>query len=82
MSSNHLFYEKEVVRDDEQKYINNLLSKYKNEPASDELKEKIWNELMYEKHLGNITIPFKIAMNRDPDGLYPDAIEIILDTRI
>jgi hypothetical protein len=78
----HPFYGQEIIRRKEQEYINNLLKKYKNEPVSDSLKQKIWDELQMEKHLGNITIPFKITMRRDPTHLFPDYIEIILDTKV
>ncbi len=78
----HFFYDHPIVRNQEQNYINNLLKKYKKVPATEELKQKIWDELQNEKHLGNITIPFKIALRKDPLKKFPDFIEIILDTKV
>jgi hypothetical protein len=78
----HPFYEKDIIRDQEQEYIQKLLKKYRKEPVSEELKKKVWDELQMEKHYGRITIPFKIALRRDPYGKFPDYIEIILDTKV
>lgn len=78
----HPFYGKDVLRNQEQQYIQNILKKYKKEPATDELKKKIWEELQYEKHLGNITIPFKVAIRKDPTGKFPAYVEVILDTKV
>lgn len=76
------YYDKEIVRRKEQEYINELLSKYKGAEANDELKKKIWEELMMEKHLGRISIPFKVVMRKDPLKQFPDQIEVILDTKV
>ena len=78
----HFFYDKPIVRNQQQNYINSLLKKYKKEPATEELKQKIWDELQHEKSIGNITIPFKIALRKDPSKKFPDFIEIILDTKV
>jgi hypothetical protein len=78
----HPFYGHWIIRRNEQAYIKKLLEKYKNEPVNDALKQKIWDELQMEKHLGNITIPFKIAMRLDPANLFPSYIEVILDTKV
>lgn len=78
----HFFYGKPVLADREQAYIQELLKKYKGMPVTEELKKKIWEELQQEKHVGRVTIPFKIAMRRDPSGKYPDTIEVILDTKV
>jgi hypothetical protein len=78
----HPFYGIDIIRRDQQEYIQNILKKYKNETPTEELKKKIWDELQQEKHLGNITIPFKITSRRDPYGKFPDVIEIILDTKV
>lgn len=79
---NHPFYGYEIVRNEQQERIQTLLRKYKNEPASEELKKKIWDELQREKYLGHITIPFKVVLRRDPSGKYPDCVEVILDTKV
>lgn len=78
----HPFYGHEIIRRQEQEYIKKLLSKYQQEPVSDELKKKVWDDLQREKHLGRITIPFKLAVRRDPYGKFPDLIEVILDTKV
>lgn len=78
----HFFYGQPIVRNREQEYIKNLLKKYKNAPVTDELKQKVWDELQMEKHYGRITIPFKMAVRRDPTGKFPDCIEVILDTKV
>lgn len=78
----HYFYGKPVISRKEQEYIQNFLKKYKDEPVSDILHQKIWDELQMEKHLGNITIPFKVVARKDPSGLFPEYIEVILDTKL
>lgn len=79
---NRFFYDTPIFRHQEQEYINKLLSKYKNEPVTEELKTKIWDELQKEKSKGNIKIPFKVVLKRDPTRKFPDSIEIILDTKV
>lgn len=78
----HYFYGQPIVRNQQQEYIKELLKKYKNEPVTDELKQKVWDELQKEKYLGNIVIPFKIAVRKDPSGKFPDYIDVILDTKV
>ena len=78
----HPFYGYEIIRRKEQEYIKQLMQKYQNEPVTDELKKKVWDELQTEKYRGTITIPFKLAVRRDPYGKYPDLIEVILDTKV
>lgn len=78
----HPFYGIDIIRRKEQAYIEQLLKKYRNEPANDELKGKIWDELQMEKYRGNLTIPFKVVLRRDAQKKYPDTIEVILDTKV
>lgn len=82
MTEGHHFYGKPIYREQEKNYIRELLKKYKNEPVSDELKKKIWNELQQEKNEGRITIPFKLMTHKDPNGKFPDSIEVILDSKV
>lgn len=82
MPHEHPFYDKIIFRGQEQSYINKLLEKYRNEPVTEELKKKIWDELQMEKHLGRITIPFKIVLRKDSYGKYPSYIEVILDSKV
>lgn len=78
----HPFYGSEIIRRDEAKYIEKLLKKYKNEKVDETLKAKIWDELQMEKHLGNVRIPFKLAIRHDASGNFPDYIEVILETKV
>ena len=78
----HPFYGQDILRGREEEYIENILKKYKKEPVTEELKKKIWDELQMEKHLGNINIPFKVVIRRDPSGQYPEFVEVILDTKV
>jgi len=81
-SGQHPFYGHDIYRDREKKYIETILKKYRNEPATEELKKKIWNELQREKHCGNVTIPFKVVMRCDPSQKSGDYVEVILDTKV
>jgi len=76
------FYGTDILREREQKYIQGLLKKYKGMEVDDSLKKKIYDELQHEKHLGNIKIPFKVALNVDASGKYPSYVEVILDTKV
>lgn len=76
------FYDVDIYRGREQEYIQNLLKKYKKEPVTEELKQKIWDELQQEKYKGTLKIPFKVVMRKDPEHKYPDVIEVILDTKV
>ena len=78
----HPFYGYEIIRRTQQKYIQDLLKKYRNHPANEELKKKIWDELQTEKYRGNVTIPFKVTLRRDSYGKFPDYIEIMLDSKV
>ncbi|SCA62418.1 Uncharacterized protein SCG7086_AA_00280 [Chlamydiales bacterium SCGC AG-110-P3] len=82
MSEHPPFYGKVINRAGEQEYIHQLLEKYRGQPVSDDLKKQVWNELQNEKHLGNVTIPFKVTSRIDPSGQYPDCIEVILDSKV
>lgn len=78
----HPYYGKPVLRHQEEAYIRSVLHKYRHDEVSEVLKEKIWNELQMAKFEGRVTIPFKVVMRRDVYGLYPEYIEIILDTKL
>lgn len=78
----HPFYGYDIIRREQQEYVQKLLEKYKKEPVTEELKKKIWDELQMEKHYGRVTIPFKMTTRRDPYGKFPDYIEVILDTKV
>ena len=76
------YYGYTIVRNSQQEYIQSLLKKYKNEPPSEELKKKIWDELQNEKFLGRVLIPFRVVLRRDPSGQFPAFVEVILDTKV
>lgn len=78
----HPFYGQVIVRRQEEEYIKQLMEKHRGKPVSEELKKTVWDELQKEKYLGRVTIPFKMAVRRDPYGKFPDIIEIILDTKV
>lgn len=78
----HPFYGYPIYRKKEQQYIEDLLKKYRDLPVNEELKKKIWDELQMEKYHGRVTIPFKVVMRRDTSGLFPDYVEVILDTKV
>lgn len=83
MSHTHKpFYGTEILRNREQAYIQTLLKKYRNEPATEELKRKIWDELQQEKQQGRLHIPFKVVLKKDPTHHFADTIEILLDTKV
>ena len=76
------YYGKTICRDEEQLYIEKVLSKYKGEPATEELRKKVYNDLMREKHVGHVTIPFKIVLVKDDTGCGVDYIDILLDSKV
>lgn len=76
------FYGYDIIRRREEEYIKSLLKKYKDQPVNDALKQKIWDELQMEKYHGRVTIPFKVVTRKDANGLFPDYIEVILDTKV
>jgi hypothetical protein len=76
------FYGKEIDPGSEQECIEKILSKYRHEPVSEELKKKIHNELAAAKARGVISIPFKVVMQKDSTGKHPDYIEVILETKV
>lgn len=81
-SHEHPFYGYVILPRKEEDYIKAIMKKYQNEPVNEELKKKVWDELQMEKHIGRITIPFKLAIRMDPDGKFPDLLEVILDTKV
>lgn len=82
MTHERPFYGKQVARQVEEEFIQSIVSKYRKDPVNEELMEKVYNELMHEKYLGNITIPFKVLMQKDETGRRPDYIEILLDSKV
>lgn len=78
----HHFYGETVLPERQQELILNILKKYRGRTVDGALHQEIWDELQMEKHLGRLTIPFKVVKRIDPEGKYPDKIEVILDTKV
>lgn len=78
----HPFYGYTIIPRNEKNKIEAILSKYKNEPVNDELKKKIWDDLQKAKFEGEITIPFKVVIRKDPQKKFFDFVEVILDTKV
>lgn len=76
------FYGYDILRHRQQKIVEEIVSKYKDEPVDDDLKKKIWDDLQQAKHEGRVTMPFKVVTRRDIYGKYPEYIEVILDTKV
>lgn len=76
------FYGINIDPEKEKEKIQKILSKYVQEPVSDDLKEKIYKELLEAKAKGIILIPFKVVMRKHPTDLHRDFIEVILDTKV
>ena len=76
------FYGEEILRDEQEAYIESLLKKYCKEKADASLKQKIWDELQAEKTAGRITIPFKVILDQDPAGNFAPQIKVILDSKV
>lgn len=81
-SHNHPFYGVEILRARQQEYVQKILKKYRKKPADEALYKEIYDELQREKALGNLTMPFKVALRKDPTKVHPDYIEVILDTKV
>jgi hypothetical protein len=79
---NKPFYDVDILRAREQEYIQSLLSKYRKLPVTEELRQKIYDDLTEAKFQKKIRIPFKVVLRRDPTGKYPDVIDVILDTKV
>jgi hypothetical protein len=83
MSHSHKpFYDIDILRNREQAYIETLLKKYRGRTADEALKKEIWDELQQEKFAGRLKIPFKVILKQDPNGHFPPAVEVILDTKV
>jgi hypothetical protein len=76
------FYGVDIISRNEESKVRDILAKFKNEPVTDELKKRIWDELQAAKYAGEITIPFKVVTRRDSTHKFPEYIEVILDTKV
>ncbi len=66
----------------EQKTINAILAKYTHEKPDENLKKKIYADLMSAKEKGTLTLPFKVTLRKIPDPSVTDFIEVTLDTKL
>ncbi|MCH9610493.1 MAG: hypothetical protein S4CHLAM81_01370 [Chlamydiales bacterium] len=73
------FFGKQIDPDQEKQVINSVLKKYRNERATEDLKKKIYDELVTLKFEGKISIPFQVALREDKFNPF---IEILLDTKV
>lgn len=76
------FYGRRIDPDAEKKMIQKILSKYRSEPVTEALKQKIFDELTHAKHNGKISIPFKVVLRKSIPGMHRPYIEVILDTKV
>ncbi|NGX61936.1 MAG: hypothetical protein K940chlam9_01427 [Chlamydiae bacterium] len=76
------YYGKEIDSDQEQELIQIILSKYRLEPVTDELRKKITCELQEAKAAGKISIPYQVVMRKSPSPYHRSYIEILLDTKL
>lgn len=76
------FYGQVIDRQEQQALVAKILDKYKSAPASEELQQKIWQELSIFKAQGLLLMPFKVILRKDPSGKQKTYIEIILDTKV
>lgn len=79
---NKPFYDVEILRNQEADYINTLLKKYRKEPATEELKKMIWDDLQQEKAAGRLKIPFKVTLKKDPTNTFAPTVEVLLDSKL
>ncbi len=66
----------------EQKIIESILKKYELEKPDEELKKKIYKDLMHAKSKGLITIPFKVILRKKNDPNMRDFVEIVIDSKL
>lgn len=78
----HPFYGETIVRRTQKQLVEAILEKYRHDVANEALKEKIWNDLQMAKYRGEITMPFQVVLRQDPTKVFPDAVEVILDTKV
>ena len=76
------FYGIDIIRRTEEETVRKILQQFKNEPVTDELKKRIWDELQKAKFEGTLKMPFKVVMRRDRTRKYPEYVEVILDTKV
>ncbi|MCB1136212.1 MAG: hypothetical protein KDK78_08090 [Chlamydiia bacterium] len=78
----HHFYGSTISRQQQEEVIEHALAKYKGLPATEDLRQKVYNDLMLLKHEGAVTIPFKVLLKVDENRNTRPHIEVILDTRV
>ena len=76
------FFGKKIDPDHEQAIIESVLKKYRMEEASEELRKKIYADLVALKENCEITIPFQVVLRKDFFNKHRPYIEIVLDTKV
>jgi len=76
------FYGKVIDREAEKETIEKLLSPYRGEPASEELKKKMHEVLARAKFEGKISIPYTLVLRKDTSGHHRPYVEVVLDTKV
>ncbi len=82
MTSEHHFYGSVISRHQQEELIESIVRKYRGLPATEELRQKVYDDLMLMKHEKKVTIPFKVLLKLDENGNSPPHIEVVLDTRV
>lgn len=76
------YYGKWIIPDDEQGRIQKLMEPYQNRPVTEELRKEVYEVLSTAKARGEISIPFRIVLQKDAYGRQPDCLKVILDTKL
>ncbi len=76
------FYGRNIDPRQEKNEIEKILSRYSQEPVSEDLKKKIYDELTEARAQGKISIPFKVVIRKTPSNVHRDYIEVLLDTKV
>ncbi|MCH1429715.1 MAG: hypothetical protein GWP59_06360 [Chlamydiales bacterium] len=74
------FYQKHIDRTEQKTYIQSILDEYKDKPLSDELFKELYDRLSWEKHLGNIQVPFKLERKEGHGGT--SYFEVTMETKV
>lgn len=67
---------------DQHTLIEKLLEPFKGKPANEDLKKEIYNTLSHAKAKGDLILPFKITLRKDPNKRHRPQIEVTLDTKV
>jgi hypothetical protein len=74
------FYQKHIDRTQQKTYIQSILDEYHGKTPGDELFKEIYDRLSWEKHLGNIELPFKLTRKESQRG--ETYFEVLMETKV